>query len=115
MGTNSGMRITELAARIGTTPRAVRYYEEIGLVVPMRSEGQARVYNPEVRNRLQQIVRLRHLGMSTRDIANYLAQAEDGAIGRARVRKILVQKLRLLDSQRERLAKEIQNLASGLG
>lgn len=40
------MRIGELAARTGTTVRALRYYEEQGLLVPRRSTAGQRLYRP---------------------------------------------------------------------
>ncbi|HEX5196394.1 MAG TPA: MerR family DNA-binding transcriptional regulator, partial [Gaiellales bacterium] len=41
-------RIGELARRVGTTPRAVRYYEELGLLPGSdRSDGAHRVYDEQ--------------------------------------------------------------------
>jgi hypothetical protein len=38
-----GLRIGELAGRAGTTPRTVRYYEEIGLLEPREERAAGRI------------------------------------------------------------------------
>lgn len=56
-------RIGEVAARVGTTPRTIRYYEEIGLL-PAQSDhvkGRHRTYDESEIARLQELLRLRDL------------------------------------------------------
>ncbi|HEY2887823.1 MAG TPA: MerR family transcriptional regulator, partial [Candidatus Limnocylindrales bacterium] len=53
------LRIQEVAAEVGLTPRSVRYYEEIGLLAPARSEGDYRLYDSEDLERLRFIKALR--------------------------------------------------------
>ena len=54
------LRIQEIAAEIGITARAVRYYEELGLLKPAaRSEGDYRLYDPDDVERLRFIRGLR--------------------------------------------------------
>ena len=57
------MRIGELAREAGTTPRTVRYYEEIGLLpsVESRSAGAHREYGPADLERLMELLRLKDL------------------------------------------------------
>ena len=57
------MRIGELAREAGTTPRTVRYYEEIGLLpaVDSRSAGAHREYGSADLERLLEILRLKDL------------------------------------------------------
>jgi MerR family transcriptional regulator, copper efflux regulator len=45
-GIRAGLRenVGEAAARLGTTPRMLRYAEQLGLVAPSRSGGNYRVY-----------------------------------------------------------------------
>jgi MerR family transcriptional regulator, repressor of the yfmOP operon len=57
------LRIGEVARLAGTTPRTIRYYEEIGLLTESTSRpaGQHRVYTEADVQRLVEIVRLRDL------------------------------------------------------
>ena len=52
------LRIQEVAEDTGLTPRAIRYYEEVGLLAPAaRSEGAYRLYDAEDLDRLRFIRR----------------------------------------------------------
>jgi len=54
------LRINEVAAETGLTARAIRYYEEMGLLEPAaRSDGDYRLYDPSDLDRLQFIRSLR--------------------------------------------------------
>lgn len=54
------LRIQEVAAETGLTTRAIRYYEEIGLLEPAaRSDGAYRLYDPSDLERLRFIKSLR--------------------------------------------------------
>ena len=48
--------ITELAAEFDITPRAIRFYEDMGLLEPGR-KGRNRVYTPRDRTRLKLTLR----------------------------------------------------------
>jgi DNA-binding transcriptional MerR regulator len=63
--------IGELAEALGTTARAIRFYEEKGLVAPRRV-GQNRVYTRRERARLQLILRGKSLGLTLRELQHYL-------------------------------------------
>lgn len=67
--------IRELAARTGTTLRALRHYEDIGLLTAGRRPSGARCYDSEQRRRAALIARLRRLGMPTPDIDAALTAA----------------------------------------
>lgn len=75
--------IRELAARTGTTLRALRHYEDIGLLTAGRRSSGARCYDVDQRERAALIARLRRLGMPTPDIHAALT-ATDGGDGVAR-------------------------------
>ena len=48
------LRIQEVAAEVGLTPRSIRYYEEVGLLEPAaRSEGAYRLYDESDIERLR--------------------------------------------------------------
>ena len=57
------MRIGELAREAGTTPRTVRYYEEIGLLAESgeRVAGSHREYGADDVERLRELLRLKDL------------------------------------------------------
>ena len=54
------LKIQEVAAELGLTPRRIRYYEELGLLRPAaRSEGDYRLYDADDLERLSFIKGLR--------------------------------------------------------
>ena len=59
--------ITELAAEFDVTPRAIRFYEDVGLLEPARS-GRNRVYSQRERTRLKLTLRGKRLGLSLQEI-----------------------------------------------
>jgi len=67
-------RIQEVAAETGLTARAIRYYEELGLLAPAaRSEGAYRLYDAEDLERLRFIRGLRDdAGFSLAEIGQLL-------------------------------------------
>jgi MerR family redox-sensitive transcriptional activator SoxR len=62
------MSITRVALVTGLTVRAIRYYEERGLVEPARDRYRARLYDRAARERLTRIAVLRGCGLSLEDI-----------------------------------------------
>ncbi len=65
------LTVTELAGRLGVTARAIRFYEDKGLISPARA-GSARVYSKRELARMQLILRGKRLGFSLRDIKQFL-------------------------------------------
>lgn len=63
--------IGELAAAFGLSPRAIRFYEDQGLLAPERA-GTQRIYSKRDRARLQLILRGKRLGFSLADIREFL-------------------------------------------
>ena len=69
------LRIGEVAELTGTTPRTIRYYEEIGLLpgVADREQGKHRCYTRAEVERIDEIVRLRDLlGLSLEQLSKLL-------------------------------------------
>lgn len=58
--------ISELAHEFEVTTRTIRFYEEKGLVRPLR-EGQRRLYTPADRVRIKLILRGKRIGMTLQD------------------------------------------------
>ncbi len=63
--------VTELAAELGMTARAIRFYEDKGLITPQRA-GTTRVYSSRDRARMILILRGKRLGFSLSTIREYL-------------------------------------------
>lgn len=74
-------RIGELANRTGVTVRTLHHYDEIGLLRPaMRTESGYRQYAEADVARLHQIVSLRQIGLSLREIAEYLNRPDGSPV-----------------------------------
>lgn len=63
--------IADLAREFGITPRALRFYEEEGLIAPTR-DGATRIYSRRDRARVAWILRGKALGFSLDDIGEML-------------------------------------------
>jgi MerR family transcriptional regulator, repressor of the yfmOP operon len=77
------LRIGELAELTGTTPRTIRYYEEIGLLPATegREHGKRRLYTAEDAERLRELIRMKDLlGLSLDDLKR-LVEAETARAG----------------------------------
>lgn len=84
------MRIGELAAAVGTTPRTVRYYEEIGLVPgpAQRQSGGHRVYTDDDVEHLRELLRLKQLlGVSLEELRGLVEDQQARAILREEFRR----------------------------
>ncbi|MBX2802513.1 MAG: MerR family DNA-binding transcriptional regulator [Myxococcales bacterium] len=75
--------IGELASSLDTTTRAIRFYESKGLLSPKRV-GNTRVYGRRERARLVLILRGKALGLSLREIGEYLDLYGERGEGRER-------------------------------
>ena len=70
-GSDPLFTVTQLGRELGLTPRAIRFYEDKGLIVPRRA-GNTRVYTNRDRARLMLIMRGKTLGFSLQEIKEYL-------------------------------------------
>ncbi|WP_217567971.1 MerR family transcriptional regulator [Streptomyces sp. GbtcB7] len=67
------MLIGELAAQAGTTTRALRYYEEQGLLESDRTAAGYRLYEPGAVRRVRNIRELLSCGLTVEDVKSLLA------------------------------------------
>jgi DNA-binding transcriptional MerR regulator len=106
--------IGKLARATGVSIRALRYYDELGLLTPAATtETGYRVYSEDNLLRLQQILMLKQLGFSLKRIAEVLGHA--GALsGEAAWRTALGQQLAALRAEQERLRRLEQLLHTAL-
>ena len=66
--------ITELAAEFDVTPRAIRFYEDCGLLAPQRV-GRNRVYTARDRTRLKLTLRGKRLGLTLAEVRTHEKEA----------------------------------------
>ena len=97
MSANRAYGIGEVSDIVGVSTRTLRYYEEEGLLVPARTANGYRRYTPADLDRLQEILLLRHMGMSVAEIPSALSATEDER------RRTLARHLETLRAERERL------------
>jgi len=84
------LRIGEVAKLAGTTPRTIRYYEEIGLLpgAAERPSGQHRLYSQGEVDRLREVMRLKDLlGLTLENLRTLLAAEEARAEVRAQLKR----------------------------
>lgn len=88
-GSTPLLRIQEVADETGLTPRAIRYYEEIGLLAPAaRSGGDYRLYDADDLDRLRFIRGLRDdAGFSLSEIGQLLEDEQARTRNRTRFRE----------------------------
>lgn len=71
------MRIKEVADKLKISARAIRFYEEKGLITPSKGENLYREFSEQEIWRLQTIIALREAGMTIEDIRQALTSTED--------------------------------------
>ena len=115
------LRIHEVAAETGLTPRAIRYYEELGLLAPAaRSEGAYRLYDAEDLDRLRFIRGLRDdAGFSLAEIGQLLEDEQARTRNRIKFRtsrnagerrRIVIDALDRVDRQIATLRRKVERL-----
>jgi DNA-binding transcriptional MerR regulator len=76
------MRIGDLAKRVGTTTRSLRYYEELGIIEPeTKTEGGFRLYSEKQIRRIEIINHLKSLGFSLSEISKTMNMRKRKRIG----------------------------------
>jgi DNA-binding transcriptional MerR regulator len=94
--------IRQLCREFDVTPRALRFYEDKGLLSPSRA-GVNRVYSHRDRGRLQLILRGKRIGLSLIEIGDLMDlydQDDGGAIQMAKALKTFRERLAALQQQR---------------
>jgi DNA-binding transcriptional MerR regulator len=108
------LRINEVAAETGLTSRAIRYYEEIGLLEPAaRSDGDYRLYDASDLDRLHFIRSLRDdAGFSLAQIGQLLEDDAARERNRERYRQTgdRAERRALIVDARERVDRQIEIL-----
>ncbi|MCV2356899.1 MerR family DNA-binding transcriptional regulator [Paucibacter sp. B2R-40] len=97
--------ITELAAEFDITPRAIRFYEDMGLLEPSRA-GRNRVYTHRDRTRLKLTLRGKRLGLTLQEIKQ-LVDMYDASSGAAPQLKAFLQ---VLQQHRQALEQQLDDI-----
>ncbi|WP_235536228.1 MULTISPECIES: MerR family transcriptional regulator [unclassified Sphingomonas] len=104
--------IQDVADELGVTTRAIRFYEDKGLLEPQRV-GTMRVYSRREVARLQLILRGKRLGFSLREIKEFLDLYDVDSLHLAQTRQLLArvgERLDALELQRIALDQTIGEL-----
>jgi MerR family transcriptional regulator, repressor of the yfmOP operon len=101
------LKIGELAHLTEMSPRTIRYYQEIGLLHPVkRIEGGKRVFSEDDLQRLKFIKRLKHLGLTLSEMHELADIYEIHKTNR----KVLIRLCELLGDQVKKIDERINNL-----
>ncbi|WP_429970757.1 MerR family transcriptional regulator [Fructilactobacillus sp. Tb1] len=99
------MKISEVAAKFNVTPVALRYYEKMGLIPPVKRTGGKRDYQQVDLNWIEFITCMRKVKLPVKDLVEYTKLFPQGIKSKQQRRQILVNELTKLQNQ----DKEIQN------
>jgi Cu(I)-responsive transcriptional regulator len=98
------MNISDAGQRAGLPAKTIRYYEDIGLVVPRRDANSYRTFSDADVHKLAFLGRARTLGFSIEDCRTLLALYEDRDRASSDVRKVALDHLDRIDAKIRDLA-----------
>ncbi|MGX0901449.1 MerR family copper efflux transcriptional regulator [Roseovarius sp. MBR-79] len=93
------MNISEVARETGLPAKTIRYYEEIGLIKPLRDTNGYRMFRVSDVHKLAFLGRARALGFSIEDCRRLLALYEDQCRASADVKALAEEHLAQIDSK----------------
>ncbi len=108
MTENTTFGISQLAREFSITARAIRFYEDQGMITPVRtgSGGRIRVYSQRDRARLKLLLRGKRLGLSLLEIRSLLDMYETPADTVPQLTRFL----EVLDARRDSLQQQLADL-----
>jgi len=101
--------ISELAREFDLTTRAIRFYEDCGLLAPQRS-GRNRIYSARDRTRLKLTLRGKRLGLTLAEVKELVDMYESPRDTQPQLRKFLV----VLGAHRAQLEQQLADLHANL-
>lgn len=109
--------ITELAREFDITPRAIRFYEDQGLISPSRegAGGRTRVYGARDRTRLKLTLRGKRLGLTLseiKDLVDMYESPQDSSAQLNRFLTVLSRHRESLEQQREDIEITLAEIAA---
>ena len=110
------LTITDLAREFDITPRAIRFYEDHGILAPTREgpRGLRRVYSPRDRTRLKLTLRGKRLGLTLlqiRELIDMYESPKDASAQARRFLAVLGQHRSALEQQREDIEVTLTEIA----
>ena len=105
VSTSTTFTIGELAREFDLTTRAIRFYEDCGLLMPQRS-GRNRVYTARDRTRLKLTLRGKRLGLTLAEVKDLVDMYESPRDTQAQLKKFLA----VLGEHRAQLEQQMADL-----
>jgi len=104
--------ISDLAREFDLTTRAIRFYEDMGLLQPARSGpgGRNRIYTPRDRTRLKLTLRAKRLGLSLTEAKDIIDMYDSPRDTGPQLRKFLA----ILAQHRQQLEEQLAELQANL-
>ncbi|WP_270817176.1 MerR family transcriptional regulator [Aeromonas sp. Y318-3] len=97
--------ISELAHEFDVTPRTIRYYEDEGLLTPLR-EGQTRIYSHRDKIRLKLTLRGKRLGFSLAEIRELFDMYDTDKSSKNQLNSMIS----LIESKRSALHQQLEDI-----
>ena len=109
---SSTFTISDLAREFDLTTRAIRFYEDMGLITPERSGpgGRNRVYSNRDRTRLKLTLRAKRLGLSLTEAKDIIDMYDSPRDTGPQLRKFLT----ILAQHRDQLEEQLAELQANL-
>ena len=97
--------ISELAHEFDVTPRTIRYYEDEGLLTPLR-EGQTRIYSHRDKIRLKLTLRGKRLGFSLAEIRELFDMYDTDKSSKTQLHSMI----QLIEEKRDALRQQLEDI-----
>ncbi|MCF5849358.1 MerR family DNA-binding transcriptional regulator [Aeromonas veronii] len=97
--------ISELAHEFDVTPRTIRYYEDEGLLTPLR-EGQTRIYSHRDKIRLKLTLRGKRLGFSLAEIRELFEMYDTDRSSKTQLHSMI----QLIEAKRGALRQQLEDI-----
>ncbi|EZP76987.1 MerR family transcriptional regulator [Parageobacillus genomosp. 1] len=81
--------ISQLAQEFDISTRTIRYYEERGLIAPIRTESGQRLYTKKERAKLKLILRGKRFGFSLEEIHEMISLFDQDRTGRKQLERTI--------------------------
>jgi len=102
--------ISELASEFEMTTRAIRFYEDQGLLSPTR-RGRTRIFSARDRVRVRLIQRGKRIGFSLKEIGEILDMYDDSHLGESAQLSYLLERI---EDRRGALGQQIEDITDTL-
>ena len=97
--------ISDLAHEFDVTPRTIRYYEDEGLLTPLR-EGQTRIYSHRDKIRLKLTLRGKRLGFSLAEIRELFDMYDTDKSSKTQLHSMI----QLIEAKRGALRQQLEDI-----